>query len=509
MPGYDMISLPLAKIVARFSQELQAVVAQPPPPELHITLPLAEIVEQLSRGAVKVPFGIIRHATPAGYLAETANFDPLPVTLPLEEIIGRLSPAQLPKRSDQRRITVPDTVAAPFGGGATVELAPARPTPAPAPSFAAPQPPAAAATAVPQETPASAPAPVATATIADLLRATPPVAPAAPAPATEPRPETIFFRADHLVLPLGRLVNNWPQGVLQEIAQHQLAGESVELPLSIIETGLKQGRLTFSWKQVRAWIPAAPKSGPELRNDAVMLDLPLRIIAPLFLSQRGAQARQQVKVAESIPNLFGPGTLSHDTSTFKRGNPAAAQNGRPASTAASQEMDIWEAQISPATRAAAALPKLETLASLAAPAPAAPTPGTSFVARTTIDQIFDEPGKANWTATEFVRKTSRLKGVAGTCMFTQDGLLVAEQYPALAGVDTFCALVTQMYNRVFTHAMELRLGGPTRMSFAAEGVTYESYRCGRVYLCVISQPGEKLPQAELLIIADHLIRQSR
>lgn len=532
LPTTESISLPLGKILARFPQELQAVITSTPAADLHIALPLAEILEQLGRGIVRVPFGIIRHAAPSGFFAATANFDPLPVTLPLDEIICRISPAQLPRRATQKQITVPESVLAPFQGGVPSMLAPVEFKPAPEPAatpavvVAAPQLAQAAPVA---HTLAPSPAPVTVAATAAPARGPAPVAPVvspvpqpvAVAPAPSPAPvqqaapavvaaalaptsgATLSPRSDCLVVSLHQIIHNWPQGVLQEITLSQLAGEQAELPLAEVESGLKVGRLAFTWQQIRAWIPALPKPLVASPNDAVSLELPLRVIAPMFLSQqRPTQPRQRAKVGEAIPDLFGPGTVSHDTSSFKRATVPVA----------SGSADIWEMQVGSAKAAAAmqTLPKLEAVGHTPAGAPAsASNPGTSFLAKSTIDVIFDEPGKQNWTPTEVVRKTSRLKSVAGACMFTADGLLIAEQYPALAGVDTFCALVTQMYNRVFSHAMELRLGGPVRMSFAAEGVTYDTYKCGRVYLTVISQPGEKLPQAELLVIADYLTRQSR
>jgi predicted regulator of Ras-like GTPase activity (Roadblock/LC7/MglB family) len=520
LPSSETISLPLAKIIARLPNEVQAAVITSETGDLHVALPLAEILAQLPRGVVRVPFGIIRHASPSGCFTPHTNFDPVPVTLPLDEIVSRISPSQLPRRAPRKRIEVPDSVPAPFQSGTSRTESYSAPAVPPAP-VASPEPvspPTPIEVPIKIETPAPAPvapvsveppqpAPVATPVVAA------PVAPPAPAPApatasAEPRRETSFFRAGNLVLPVNRLINNWPQPVLLEISRANLANEPVEMPLTLIETGLRQGRLTFSWKQLRDWMPGLPKPHAESPNDALELELPLRIIAPLYLSQRTAQPRTRVNVGQNIPDLFGPGTLTSDTSLLRK---LEAESSRPA-TVPGVNVDVWEAQTAPTANAPArkSLPSVESVVgTAAAPAGSLATSQTSFLARNTIDAIFEEPGKTSWTAMDVVRKTSRLKGVAGACMFTQDGLLVAEQYPALVGVDTFCALVTQMYNRVFGHAMELRLGGPTRLGFVAEGVSYETFKCGRVYFTVISQPGEKLPLTELLVIADHLTRQSR
>jgi predicted regulator of Ras-like GTPase activity (Roadblock/LC7/MglB family) len=542
----ETICLPLAPITARFPAELRGALIAQPSGEATVILPLNLLVQQLATGAVRLPLGYLRQTSSEPCFASTQQFDALPVSLPLEEVLARLAPAQLPRRSRQT-ISVPDSVAAPFGGRNTVSIASPTPvvaasapvpefTPAPAP-VAEPEPVAAAAVE-PEPEPAfvatrltmptgaipQSPAPAAPIRVAPLVavptapvpapvritvQAVAPVTSVAPAFAA-PRHETSFLRAGCLALPLNRLATGWPAPVLQEIANQNLAGENVELPLEEVEAGLKQGRLAFTWRQIRAWTAAVPKPLTESALDSTALELPLRFVAPLFLSQRPQPQRLRPAVGEGIPNVFGPGSLAFETSSFQK--EAEAPSTAPTAPAKAAG-DPWDTQFNGVSEAARALPKLESVqpAAAPAPAPAAPTPSghqTSFVRRT-VDAILEDPGKDNWTPMEIVRKISRLKGVAGATMATQDGLLVAEQYPALVGVDTFCALTTQAFSRVFSTAMELRLGGPSRMSFTAESVTYEIYRCGRLYMTVVSQPGEKLPSHDLAVIADHLINQSR
>jgi predicted regulator of Ras-like GTPase activity (Roadblock/LC7/MglB family) len=549
--GGETICLPLAPITARFPAELNGALIAQPSGKATVTLPLNLLVQQLATGVVRLPLGYLRQSSSEPCFAATQQFDAMPVSLPLEEVLARLSPAQLPRRSRQA-ISVPDSVTAPFGGRNTASIAAPTPVAAATPAstpvpVAEPEPVAAVAVALEPEpvvasahltmpagavpnTPASA-APIrvtpripvpkaavpASAPVRITEQAAAPIAPPVPvapmvnntpAPAfAAPRHETSFLRAGCLALPLNRLATGWPAPVLQEIANQNLVGENVELPLEEVEAGLKQGRLAFTWRQIRAWTAAVPKPLTESALDSTALEMPLRFVAPLFLSQRPQAQRLRPAVGEGIPNLFGPGSLAFETSTFQK--EAEAKPAAPATPAG----DPFSEQFNIAPEKASALPKLESVQpAAAAPAAAAPASAsphqTSFVRRS-VDAILDDPGKTNWTPMEIVRKISRLKGVAGATMSTQDGLLVAEQYPALVGVDTFCALTTQAFSRVFSTAMELRLGGLSRMSFTAESVTYEIYRCGRLYMTVISQPGEKLPTHDLAVIADHLTNQSR
>jgi predicted regulator of Ras-like GTPase activity (Roadblock/LC7/MglB family) len=507
--GEETLSLPLAPIINRFPDDLRAALIATPSADASLRLPRASVIEQLSRGAVRFPLGFLRQRCSEPCFAEHSGLDETLVTLPLDAVLAHLTPIEL-RRRPQQVVTVPDSVIAPFGGRSPVTLAPVTPVP-PSPAVTP------TVSAAPETTPAPVAAPKDLPPAAAFPAAPPPVAPAPAPTASSPyietasapaRRETSFVRAGCLTLPLNRLANGWPAPVLQELANQNLAGETVELPLAEVEAGLKQGRLAFTWRQIRAWTPAIPKPLTESALDSTALELPLRFVAPLFLAHKPPPQRRRAEIGEGIPNLFGPGSLSSGTSTIPtETRPVVAAPAAPAATVpapAAQPMAF-----SAAPDVARPQPKLDPTGPAAPAVTPAATPQTSFLSRRTIDVILEEPGKTNWTPMEIVRKVSQMRGVAGATMATQDGLMVAEQYPALVGTDTFCALTTQLFNRVFNTAMELRLGGPARLSFVAESVTYEIHRCGRLNLTVISQPGEKLPSHDLTVIAEHLINQSR
>ena len=50
---------------------------------------------------------------------------------------------------------------------------------------------------------------------------------------------------------LTALAEAWPEAVRQEIVQANLVDARVGLPIEMVERGLKQGRLAFSWKMTR------------------------------------------------------------------------------------------------------------------------------------------------------------------------------------------------------------------------------------------------------------------
>src|SRR5205814_2123594 len=57
-----------------------------------------------------------------------------------------------------------------------------------------------------------------------------------------------------LSVPLSALSGGWPDAVKQEIAQQNLTDSSVELPMASIDSGLKTGKIIFTWGEIGAWV---------------------------------------------------------------------------------------------------------------------------------------------------------------------------------------------------------------------------------------------------------------
>ncbi len=108
-------------------------------------------------------------------------------------------------------------------------------------------------------------------------------------------------------MPLATVCETWAEVLRSEIVQLNLTEAHLALPVRFIEPALKQGKIAFTWKVLRSWI--RPATLPSVSaHDGMVLELPLRIIAPLFLARqkKGPQPEphQKVEVNESIPNLF-------------------------------------------------------------------------------------------------------------------------------------------------------------------------------------------------------------
>src|SRR6266487_4393921 len=106
----ESIRLLLKPILLKLPDALKARVRQPPVGGVQISIPLQKVLTQLQQGSVKISFGELRQASPAGVFAELSDQDQTSVELPLAEILSQLRPEQLPRRAGQRKVEVPETV---------------------------------------------------------------------------------------------------------------------------------------------------------------------------------------------------------------------------------------------------------------------------------------------------------------------------------------------------------------------------------------------------------------
>lgn len=189
----SLLRLPLKPIFDRLSPALQALAnAEQITDTDEIALQVDNILTQLPGGVVRISFGELRHAAPAGIFADQNSHDYTLVDLPLSEVLERINPALLSLRSDRKRIAVPEDVTGVFGknGTGTAVIAPPEPhTPAVRKTTTAAKPQApAAAPAAPARSRVTLPPPPPGGDIIQFKRPEPNAAPAAEIPAPAPAP---------------------------------------------------------------------------------------------------------------------------------------------------------------------------------------------------------------------------------------------------------------------------------------------------------------------------------
>ena len=510
------LELPLQTVLASLPMELRAKIMQTPPPGSMIIVPVEKVLGQLALGSVKISFGELRLAAPDLFVNSGGEFDARPVTLPLNEILARLNPALLSRRAAQKQMQVADDITGPFeanGRGVTFTNQPLKPATATPPMSRLNQPVAAA----PEHPPVAPPPPAfvprsitpASAPVAnDLIPLNgknnengstngqghnnglvhnngngngngnghaaplPPVFSDRTAPVSVPSlnaaPQIPLGPAEKPVLvPLSAVTESWPDGLKLEIAQASNASTQIALPANLVEPALKRGRVTFSWKFLRALLRPTPM--PASVHDSVEVELPLKVVAPLFFARPKPVTRLQQKVsaAQEIPDLFFG---------FPQPQPAPVPSPAlpvPPVTPMAKPVDqkiadtnfyVWGEN--------SEVPKIDETEYRRAPAPA-----TDFTSRYA-------------TPKDIVERTAALPGVAGAVVALPDGLRVASQVPADLNADTLAAFLPQIFDRLGQSTRELRMGTLNNVSFTVGNVPWKIFRVNSVYFAAFGRAGE-------------------
>jgi predicted regulator of Ras-like GTPase activity (Roadblock/LC7/MglB family) len=482
------IELPLQSILGNLPLELQPRLKNPDAGALTISIRLEKILGQLSRGVVKVPFGELRQAAP-DLFTEEDDRDSVLVPLPLSEILSRLNPALITRRRVQKQVEVPVEISSPFdprSQGLIFSVGPTKPELAPAPAprqvtphaphpvthpprggiTFAPTPPPPAAASMPFDTSMlnTAPRPP------RELSVSKPLVPAAPA---QPPPQP-HGDSSPLLVNLTSLAEGWPEAVRHELVQLNLVDAKVALPAEVVERALKQGRVAFTWKTLRSWITPAPLPAVSA-HDSLVLELPLKIVAPPFLARQkeAGKLQRRVVVDDEIPNLFFGFPKSESASPVVAAT-ASASPPKQADT----NFYTWDDTSD--------RPRFQE-----DDAKRVPSPGTKFVAKYA-------------TPNEVVSRAAALDGVAGALIALPDGLMVASRIRADLNGDTLAAFLPQIFSKVSQCTKELRMGELNNINFTVGNIPWKIFRVNAIFFAAFGRVSEPLPTAQLAALAAEL-----
>ena len=294
------------------------------------------------------------------------------------------------------------------------------------------------------------------------------------------------------LVPLMTLAEGWPEDVCKEIVQLELVSAKVGLPVEDIQQALRQGRVSSSWQTVRSWIKPAPLSMVS-PHDAVMLDLPLKVVTPLFMAHQkvAKQSQEKVAVDETIPNLFFgfPQTEAAPISTPRASAPAVPSPAAPVSAASApaapapaKPVDtnyyVWEDDSDqPRANEVEVKP--------------ASTPGTKFTGR------FSTPN-------EVIARAAALEGVSGALIALPDGLMVASQLAPDLNGETLAAFLPQIFGKVSQCTKELRMGELNNLNFTVGNIPWKIFRVNAIFFAAFGKPGAPLPTSQLAALASEL-----
>jgi predicted regulator of Ras-like GTPase activity (Roadblock/LC7/MglB family) len=287
-----------------------------------------------------------------------------------------------------------------------------------------------------------------------------------------------------LTVALAALAENWPEALRHEIAQLNLVEAKVALPANTIEQALKRGKVSFAWKVLRSWIKPAPLPTVSAHDNSV-LDLPLKVIAPLFLNRQNEpnKAQQKVLLDESIPNLFFGFPQPQPGSAAPA--PAAPSPSHAVSKPVDTNYYIWDdASDTAIIEKTEQKPKPE------------PSPGTTFVTRYA-------------TPNEVVSRAAALDGVSGALIALPDGLMVASRLSPDLNGDTLAAFLPQIFGKVSQCTKELRMGELNNLNFTVGNVPWKIFRVNAIFFAVFGHPGQPLPTGQLVALAAELDRKKQ
>jgi len=534
--GMSEVELPLQSILGNLPPQLHArlTLTDADLSRASISISIGKIMPQLALGVVKITFGELRQAAPALFNIDE-EYDSLPVILPLNEVLTRLNFNSLARNPAQKHLEVPAEITGPFSGrgeGLVISKMPLKPSPSSAPPIRMATP--------PPRTPANTmPPPVAPPPPAFVSRAIKPeppapalsrngngngngvpkqpIIPAIPIPPTvpiAPKPTPITPRPAPLtpklapaapeqgtiLASLAILSENWPETLRSEIAQLTMTNAQVALPVNLIEPALKRGRVTFAWRILRSWIKPTPPAVSI--HDGLELELPLKIVAPLFLARLSgapgtAHPHHAAPLPAEIPNLFfgfpqpqapseilePPAKTSAPDGIHFAARPADPQ--RP-------DTNYYTWGESDTTSLLAHPGETEFKRPAAEPG----APATDFSSRRAPPD-------------EIVSHAVKLPGVAGALVALPDGLMVASQIPPDLNADTLAAFLPQIYGRVSQCTKELRMGELNNLNFTVGNVPWKVFRIHGVYFAAFGRGGEQLPTAQLAMLAGELDRKKQ
>lgn len=282
-----------------------------------------------------------------------------------------------------------------------------------------------------------------------------------------------------LAIPLAAVAPAWVQEVRAALATVDMDQARILVPIELLEAAIKTGKIFFPWADLAAWIQPVLADAPTGRLAETTLELPLKVIAPLFMARHRGAAQKKAAVDESIPDLFDGGNPSVPAQVPQR--------------ASAEPMTAPARSITPAS---------------AVPTPVPAAPVAPVVLGISLEQVIG-PIARRLAAREIIANTARLPGLSGAILVMSDGLLVTNATSATVKAETIAAFVPQMFGRMNQYTKELTLGPLQHLTLGIEGGQWHFLKSGSLYLAVLGKPGETLPLNLLAQIAAELSSQSQ
>jgi predicted regulator of Ras-like GTPase activity (Roadblock/LC7/MglB family) len=248
-----------------------------------------------------------------------------------------------------------------------------------------------------------------------------------------------------------------------------------------------------------------PTPPPASIHDGTKLELPLKVIAPLFLTRQTAAPRPQPAALPpaDIPNLFFSFPQPQPEAPVKAPVPETPVKAlEPDTSVKTQSPEVNRPALKPVDAKLADsnyyiwgetndAPRVDETEYKRQQKPA-----TDFTSR-------------HATPQEIVTRAMALPGVAGALVALPDGLKVASQIPPEFNADTLAAFLPQIFDRVSQSTRELRMGALNNFNFTVGNVPWKIFRVNAVFFAAFGRAGELLPTVQLAALAAELDRKKQ
>lgn len=521
----ETISVSLKGIVATLPDTLKSRTLKAASPDIRISVPLVDAVAQLAKGSVKIPFGQLRQQAPDLFTPD-ASQDATPVSLPLGEILPQIRPNQLSRRTDQKRVEVPDEVTSAFGGRGSDT---ARVVSTPVASVSAPPPPAPTPAAVPTRKPVAPVEPPKAVTPAAPIATppvTPPPAPINPAPVATPPAEP----AEAFIAPEPKPVDNTPikpSFSLPDPAALRPTtppAPAVQPPASpVAAQPIKPAATLPTPTELKLTTPTPPPAAPAealttlkvplatiiakwpdgVRNAIATIDVnQTSLVLPMAETEAGMRKGKVHFAWKQIRSYLAPAvnpTLLAEADEVMLELPLATL------------APLFMAAKKPVTQKKVAVG--ENIPDLFKPKPpepvaiAEPTPAPVEAAPAPAEPA--AVAKKPLTPAEVIQQAVAMADVAGALITTTDGLLVDAQLPTGMDAAKIAAFVPQAYLRLAELTKAMSGAENPVVTLQLDHAPVALFKHANIYCAVVGKRGLSLPLKHLAALLNELAAQPK
>lgn len=266
-PSPHVIDFPISAFMDGLPKAIASRLQPNPSNASLFRIPEEIILGHLAKGVVRFPYQELRKYADPGLAPVIPEESNTLVEIPLSQVFPRLSPGSLRRKTNQRRVEIP----------ADAPAICAKQTFAPLPT---------------SNTGQSAPLTAAPATPAEPPKTDgrPPAPEAAPAPA---------HPANGILVPVHVLEKSGVQPLAAAVAG--LKGHFV-VPTTLVESGLRGGRIQAPWSQARDWwVPGGPTELLPSIEPGQLVEFPLVYLAPEFIRATRRAAAETPPPAKPLP----------------------------------------------------------------------------------------------------------------------------------------------------------------------------------------------------------------